>query len=55
MVAYAVVDSKTKDNWKWFLTLLEEDLGDHTVYGWNFISDQQKVIKLYSFAVFLIF
>ncbi|KAI9112313.1 hypothetical protein K1719_016836 [Acacia pycnantha] len=33
---------ETKDNWKWFLTLLEEDLGDHVVYGWNFISDQQK-------------
>ena len=26
MVAYVVVDSKTKDNWKWFLTHLQEDL-----------------------------
>ncbi|KAK4283970.1 hypothetical protein QN277_000865 [Acacia crassicarpa] len=40
VIAYVVVDSETKDNWKWFLTLLEEDLGDHAVYGWNFISDQ---------------
>ncbi|KAI9078257.1 hypothetical protein K1719_039759 [Acacia pycnantha] len=36
------IGCETKDNWKWFLTLLEEDLGDHVVYGWNFISDQQK-------------
>ncbi|XP_061340009.1 uncharacterized protein LOC133286592 [Gastrolobium bilobum] len=42
VIAYAVVDSETKDNWKWFLTLLQEDLGDHGVFGWNFISDQQK-------------
>lgn len=43
VIAYAVVDSETKDNWKWFLTLLEADLRDYRTYGWNFISDQQKV------------
>lgn len=43
VIAYAVVDSETKDNWKWFLTLLQADLGDHLTYGWNFVSDQQKV------------
>ncbi|XP_061368303.1 uncharacterized protein LOC133311292 [Gastrolobium bilobum] len=42
VIAYVVVDSETKDNWKWFLTLLQEDLGDNAVFGWNFISDQQK-------------
>ncbi|XP_061364293.1 uncharacterized protein LOC133307755 [Gastrolobium bilobum] len=42
VIAYVVVDSETKDNWKWFLTLLQEDLGDHAVFGWNFISDQHK-------------
>ncbi|XP_058783507.1 uncharacterized protein LOC131658200 [Vicia villosa] len=42
VIAYAVVDSETKDNCKWFLTLLESDIGDHVSYGWNFISDQQK-------------
>ncbi|XP_061364074.1 uncharacterized protein LOC133307564 [Gastrolobium bilobum] len=42
VIAYAVVDSETKENWKWFLTLLQEDIGPHAVFGWNFISDQQK-------------
>ncbi|XP_061359581.1 uncharacterized protein LOC133303653 [Gastrolobium bilobum] len=42
VITYAVVDSETKENWKWFLTLLQEDIGNHGVYGWNFISDQQK-------------
>ncbi|XP_061360311.1 uncharacterized protein LOC133304316 [Gastrolobium bilobum] len=42
VIAYAVVDSETKENWKWFLTLLQEDIGNHSVFGWNFISDQQK-------------
>lgn len=43
VIAYVVVDAETKENWKWFLTLLEGDVGDHVKYGWNFISDQQKV------------
>ncbi|KAK2437560.1 hypothetical protein QL285_022434 [Trifolium repens] len=30
------------DNWKWFLTLLHEDLGDYRQHGWNFMSDMQK-------------
>ncbi|XP_072086128.1 uncharacterized protein [Arachis hypogaea] len=42
VIAYAVVDSETKESWKWFLTLLQEDLGDQYIHGWNFISDQQK-------------
>ncbi|XP_072073915.1 uncharacterized protein [Arachis hypogaea] len=41
-IAYAVVDSKTRDNWKWFLENLHNDLGNYKVHGWNFISDQQK-------------
>ncbi|XP_061361615.1 uncharacterized protein LOC133305412 [Gastrolobium bilobum] len=42
VIAFAVVDNETKENWKWFLTLLQEDIGSCEVHGWNFISDQQK-------------
>ncbi|XP_061352398.1 uncharacterized protein LOC133297302 [Gastrolobium bilobum] len=42
VIAYAVVDSETKENWKWFLNLLQKDIGSHVVHGWYFISDQQK-------------
>ncbi|XP_025684790.1 uncharacterized protein [Arachis hypogaea] len=41
-IAYVVVDSETRDNWKWFLEHLHNDLGNYKVHGWNFISDQQK-------------
>jgi hypothetical protein len=44
VVAYAVVDVENKENWKWFLTLLHEDLGDYRQHGWNFMSDMQKVL-----------
>lgn len=43
VIAYAVVDVENKENWKWFLELLHEDLGDYRQHGWNFISDMQKV------------
>ncbi|XP_045807439.1 uncharacterized protein LOC123900156 [Trifolium pratense] len=42
VIAYAVVDVENKDNWKWFLELLHEDLGDYTRHGWQFVSDMQK-------------
>nr|XP_025692818.1 uncharacterized protein LOC112795074 [Arachis hypogaea] len=41
-IAYAVVDLETRDNWKWFLEHLHNDLGNYKVHDWNFISDQQK-------------
>nr|XP_025635544.1 uncharacterized protein LOC112729586 [Arachis hypogaea] len=41
-ITYAIVDSETKDNWKWFLQLLQEDLGDQRNNDWTFMSDQQK-------------
>lgn len=42
-IAYAIVDAENKDNWRWFLTLLRQDLGDCRQHGWNFMSDMQKV------------
>ena len=39
-LAFAVVESETKDTWSWFMKLLLEDIGDQR---WCFISDQQKV------------
>ncbi|XP_072086974.1 uncharacterized protein [Arachis hypogaea] len=30
------------DNWKWFLTYLQEDFGASMLFGWHLMSDQQK-------------
>ena len=40
-LAYAVVETETKDSWTWFLNFLLADIGDGKT--WVFISDQQKV------------
>jgi len=42
-LAFAVVENECKDTWRWFLTLLLEDIGDIGNHRWVFISDQQKV------------
>ncbi|KAL4286720.1 hypothetical protein AHAS_Ahas19G0114400 [Arachis hypogaea] len=42
LIAYAIVTTETKDSWKWFIQLLQEDLGDGTSHGFSFMSDQQK-------------
>lgn len=42
-IAYVVMDVEDKENWKWFLTLLHQDLGDYSQFGWNFMFDLQKV------------
>ena len=47
--------SETSDNWKFFLELLHEDLGDYKIHGWNFMSDQQKVKKVDLYFAFYIF
>ncbi|XP_057740652.1 uncharacterized protein LOC130957823 [Arachis stenosperma] len=42
VIAYAVTRAENTENWTWFLTRLQDDLGDHQVRGWNLMSDQQK-------------
>lgn len=43
-LAFGVVETETKESWRWFLTLLLENIGQDK--RWVFISDQQKVIML---------
>jgi len=43
-LVFVVVEIATKDTWRWFLTLLREDIRQDKI--WVFISDQQKVINL---------
>jgi len=43
VIAYAIVESESKDTWSWFLQLLLGDIGDYKEHGYNFITDQQKV------------
>ncbi|RYR25463.1 hypothetical protein Ahy_B02g059238 [Arachis hypogaea] len=42
VVAYGVTRSETKESLKWFLTLLQEDLGDAHQFSWNFIQTQTE-------------
>ncbi|XP_015948461.1 uncharacterized protein LOC107473412 [Arachis duranensis] len=41
-IAYAVVESETKDSWTWFVKLLIDDFGSETIGRATFMSDQQK-------------
>jgi hypothetical protein len=43
-LAFGVVENETNDAWRWFLTLLLDDIG--TDRRWVFISDQQKVLMI---------
>ncbi|XP_061993462.1 uncharacterized protein LOC133711345 [Rosa rugosa] len=42
VLAYAMVEMKSKDSWEWFLDLLVKDLNIRDEGGWTFISDKQK-------------
>ncbi|XP_016164212.1 uncharacterized protein LOC107606692 [Arachis ipaensis] len=42
VIAFAVVEAENTDSWKWFLSILHDDLGPVATNGWNFMSDQQK-------------
>lgn len=41
-IAFGLRETKTKESWRWFFTLLLEDIGQEK--RWVFISDQQKVL-----------
>ncbi|XP_071902767.1 uncharacterized protein [Coffea arabica] len=41
-VAHAVVETKNKMSWKWFIEFLKFDLKIHDHKRWTFISDRQK-------------
>ncbi|CAI9298295.1 unnamed protein product [Lactuca saligna] len=41
-ISCAVVCVENKENWRWFLDLLIDDLGLNLGYGYNVISDQHK-------------
>jgi hypothetical protein len=52
VIVYMVVDVENKDNWKWFLTLLQEDIGSFMeARGWSFISYMQKVCFFLIFEI----
>ena len=46
-----VVETETKETWRWFLNVLFEDIGSVETNKWVFISDQQKV-KNYALGLF---
>jgi hypothetical protein len=50
-LAFGVVETETKESWRWFLQLLMEDLGEDKRYV--FISDQQKVTHFCMSNLFL--
>jgi hypothetical protein len=51
-LAFGVCETETKESWRWFLTLLLEDIGQEK--RWVFISDQQKVYCLNFVSFYLI-
>lgn len=38
------VEAETKDTWRWFLTLLFEDIGNPIVVPWVIMSYKKKVL-----------
>ncbi|XP_059292485.1 uncharacterized protein LOC132045936 [Lycium ferocissimum] len=42
-ISFTVVEGELKETWRWFLTLLDEDLRiSQNPFAWTFISDKQK-------------
>lgn len=42
-IAYALVETESKETWSWFLELLGSDLDIDDSSKWTFMSDRQKV------------
>ncbi|KAL4299629.1 hypothetical protein AHAS_Ahas17G0120000 [Arachis hypogaea] len=38
LIAYAIVESETKNSWKWFLEFLQDDVGEHAANGFNLMT-----------------
>ncbi|GKV44483.1 hypothetical protein SLEP1_g51664 [Rubroshorea leprosula] len=41
-LAFAIVESKLKDSWSWFLDQLNDDFDIVNTHGWGFMSNKQK-------------
>ena len=49
-LAFGVVETETKESWRWFMQLLMEDIGEERKYV--FISDQQKVQSVFVIHIY---
>ena len=49
-IAWAVIDTESKLTWKWFMTILKDDLNRGNGSQLTIISDMQKVIEYLSFV-----
>ena len=45
---FGTVDKENKDNWKWLLELLAQDLRITNTHHWAFMTDRQKVIPYHT-------
>ncbi|XP_039130213.1 uncharacterized protein LOC120266636 [Dioscorea cayenensis subsp. rotundata] len=52
-ISWAMVSKENKDNWKWFLEILAQDLRITDSRHWAFMSDRQKASKAEFFSLCL--
>ncbi|XP_016196075.1 uncharacterized protein LOC107637147 [Arachis ipaensis] len=51
VIAYAIVPVENTENWRWFLELLHQDLGDYKKNKLCFISDMQKLRRFFQMSI----